>query len=278
MGAQLSTRCVSSLLPFLAVKTEALPLLDDAAVAATDGSTHSSGTQPTAPSAVSARADELRVFSANVWCHYFSALAWMLTGCRRLVGTMSPLPFRPRLDVAAEHAAQHGADVVVLQELFVLRLGPLVLAGAWEHMAQRMARLGLVHASDPRASLPRFFGQNSGLAIFSRHPLHPEPGATSLFRSSRERFNRKGVECARVAWSPGASLMLCATHFDAHSPRTQEAQLGELNAAVSRCASAVTGAADAAAEDGAASAQPPPPVAIVVCGDFNISPPTAEPE
>lgn len=176
----------------------------------------------------------LRILSHNVWAHYL---------------VFAPARTR-RLDALATRVGECGAAVVAVQELFLLRCFGLVLARHFNRFAEQMAAHGLRYHTDPLASLPRAFGQNSGLVIFSRYPLADE--AASAFVSA-EAVNSKGVVSARVV-ADGRSLAVVNCHLDA--PRrplpTRQGQLAHV--------------ARVAAERRAAGS------AVVACGDWNSCP------
>jgi endonuclease/exonuclease/phosphatase family metal-dependent hydrolase len=140
------------------------------------------------------------------------------------------VPFGPRVDALAADLALAGADVVAVQELFLLRLGPIVLEGAWSRFAARMAAAGLTHQTDPRASLPRWFGQSSGLALFSRWPL--DEAEAVQFSQSRERLNNKGILFASLRLPAAAPLCLADVHLDKANSRTKAQQVQQLGQAL----------------------------------------------
>ncbi|KAJ1637140.1 Endonuclease/exonuclease/phosphatase [Pavlovales sp. CCMP2436] len=202
-----------------------------------------------------AGAGTVRLLSVNVWCHYFTALRSLVVP--NLPGVLPMLPFGRRLDAIAELVESTGADIVCCEELFLLRLGPFVLEGAWARFAERMEAVGLIHRSDPRESLPWVFGQNSGLALFSRWPLNDIQSCA--FSQSSEFFNRKGVIHALVT-PPNfpRPLALCATHLDKRASAAKRAQFEQLGAVASARL---------------ATEQPGPRAeALVLCGDFNAQP------
>lgn len=202
----------------------------------------------------------IRIFSVNVWCHIFAAIRSLLPLFARpsAPGLMPMVPLAPRLSAIADVLGDGAGDIVIVQELFILRVGPFVLSSLYLLFASRMAALGLVHRSNPRDSLPRFFGQNSGLAIFSRWPL--DDARSVGFAHTRERLNRKGVVHAVVRLPGNApSLAVAATHLDKRRSAAKAAQIAQVGA-LARSALLVLSAAQR-------------PRALVLCGDFNIAPP-----
>jgi hypothetical protein len=220
---------------------------------------------PQALEAAAESALHVRVLSVNVWCHYFAALGGLARFRARGPAQLMPqVPFGPRLDAIAELVASSGVDIVAVQELFLLRVGPFVLDAAWVRFAGRMRALGLCYYTEPRETLPCLFGQSSGLGVFSRWPL--EAQSTTRFEQSREWANRKGLLNAVVrlpsnggaangAAAPGLTLSLVNCHVDKRPSAAKLAQFAQLGAA----AHAVLDAQ-------------PAPKALVICGDFNATP------
>mmetsp|Transcript_4773 Transcript_4773/g.13231 ORF Transcript_4773/g.13231 Transcript_4773/m.13231 type:complete len:426 (+) Transcript_4773:28-1305(+) len=196
----------------------------------------------------------VRLLSVNVWCHFFAAIAWIL-GFKRPKGTMPMVPFERRLDAVADAVETNAVDVVAAQELFLLRVGPFVFDGPYVRFRERMTSAGLVHATDPYASLPRFFGQNSGLAVFSAFPLQRE--RTEPFASSAETFNSKGSVQVDLDLGGGTNLRVVNTHLDAKNKRAQAAEVRELGSRLSGSIGPPGG---------------PGGSTLVLAGDFNISP------
>lgn len=124
----------------------------------------------------------VRVLSHNVWCHMLQQ--WYTP------------PAAKRLRCLAEEIRARDYDVVMLQELFLFRLGPLASTLAFEAFAQAMIASGYRLVADPRDSLP-FVGQNSGLAIFSKLDVEREPASRS-FAVTGEKVCRKGYVHAQL--------------------------------------------------------------------------------
>lgn len=80
--------------------------------------------QPSPPPA------ELVIVSQNVWAHYFATPPAHFRGITGVAApVMSGLAMGARLRALAAGLARAPADVVLVQELFLCRLGPLVLDG-----------------------------------------------------------------------------------------------------------------------------------------------------
>lgn len=215
---------------------------------------------PTAPKG-------LRIVTQNLWAHYF---ATPLGKCYAPVApSMAKLPFQNRLRMFAKQIAaeEQPVDIVLVQEVFVLRVGPLVFTANFRAFAEEMRSAGFAYHTDPLASIPRWFGQNSGCAIFSRYPLQAE--VSHRFIHSDEALNNKGVVAAtvEVAQRP---VLLVSTHLDSRKPATrlrQVQQIGEFLKARRRALDRACGA-----HGGVVGKSAPYPCreTTVVAGDFNI--------
>lgn len=128
-----------------------------------------------------------------------------------------------RLDALVRHVLASGADTVAVQELFVLRLGPLVFLSAWLRVAEALAPHGFSPALDPR-KCSRWFAMNSGLAVFTRLPV--ERAVQEAFPQTREPLNRKGAALValRAAPAPAPPVVLAVTHMDARHVPTRRGQ------------------------------------------------------
>lgn len=181
---------------------------------------------------------QLSVLTQNLWLHYFV-----------------PAPFRSvrvRAFLAHLQQQQPPIDVVVIQEAFLLRLGPIVLYDYVLELVEGMDALGYHWWSDLRGSLPRIFGQNSGVIVFSRLPLVAPPHE-EVFIHSDEVLNCKGFACVRLALA-GATLTVIATHLDSRRRAAKELQMAQISAYLKRAVSDST--------------------AVIVAGDFNTCPRT----
>jgi endonuclease/exonuclease/phosphatase family metal-dependent hydrolase len=157
---------------------------------------------------VATRSD-IRVLTHNVWAHYFVAA-----------------PERSkRMKLLIDYVAADPIDVVCVQELFVLSVGPFVFAPHWEMVASELEKRGFVHQTNPLQSSRALF-QNSGLCSFSRLPLDGEAQFTA-FATTAEVLNNKGFELLHV----DGRLALINTHFDSRK-HTQAAQRDQIAAAV----------------------------------------------
>lgn len=207
----------------------------------------------------------VKVLCMNVWGHYFAG-GWGIS---------------KRLAALACEVAASGADVVALQELFLLRAGPLLEAGHFLEVAEALRSFGLEYAADPRevkppGASPTAGVQSCGLALFSRHPILQ---ATTLqFPASQERLNCKGVMVATLYIPAKRALVhVVNTHFDSRGPAIRAQQAAFLETAAVLHATRLAGSSlyQSLVKRGLlplASEQRLPPGAIVVCGDFNTCP------
>ena len=89
-------------------------------------------------------------------------------------------------------------------------------------------RAGLVYHTNPYDTLPswyRVFGQNSGTAIFSRHPIL---NARSAVFGRGEAVNYKGFTAAEVSLGEASALFVC-THFEARNANIKRSQMKQLS-------------------------------------------------
>ena len=140
----------------------------------------------------------LRVLSHNVWCHMLQQ--WYTP------------PAAKRLRCLVEAIKARDYDVVMLQELFLLRLGPLATTLTFEAFAQAMLAAGYRLVADPRDSLP-MVGQNSGLAIFSKLDPVRAPVARS-FAVTGEQVCVKGYLHAELRVAGNRTIHVVTTHLD----------------------------------------------------------------
>jgi endonuclease/exonuclease/phosphatase family metal-dependent hydrolase len=155
---------------------------------------------------------EVKVLSYNVWGHYF-------VGGKNLAG---------RLEVLAANIARERYDVVAVQELFHLQLGFVSVTKDFDMLADRLRGLGLVHTTDISVSAQPVFGQNSGLAVFSRFPFLAVSEETFSF--STESVNRKGFLCVDIE-VPGCEvpLRIINCHLDSRSERAKRIQIAQIS-------------------------------------------------
>lgn len=165
--------------------------------------------------------EALRVLTHNIWAHYFVAAPQRGARMRLLVELL-------RHDDAI--------DVLSVQELFVLSVGPFVFCPELLLVARELEALGFVHQSDPLLSARSLF-QSSGLATFSKVPIRD--ATFTPFETTAEFLNNKGFE--RIAL--GDSLTLFNTHFDSRL-HTQAAQRDQIAAAVRQTPGAVLAVGD----------------------------------
>lgn len=193
----------------------------------------------------------MRILSHNVWCHYpMTYVPWKQCG-----HAIWGFRCKTRLELLARHINSVQYDVVCLQELFVLRLSSLYeLRSNFDYMVDLLAQGGYVHHSDPCDSLraDRTIGQNSGVAIFSRHPL--ESVESVDFECTAERSNTKGFVVADVR-RDGRLVRVVSAHLDARDWTAKSSQITQLADYLVRKASVVK-------------------AETVVCGDLNVCPQT----
>mmetsp|Transcript_74829 Transcript_74829/g.112785 ORF Transcript_74829/g.112785 Transcript_74829/m.112785 type:complete len:183 (-) Transcript_74829:26-574(-) len=78
-------------------------------------------------------------------------------------------------------------------------------------------------------SLPKFFGQNSGLLIFSKFPIISSQSEIFQTSSITEYPNNKGFVLADIEICEGKIITVCTAHLDAHfHSTTREAQVKQI--------------------------------------------------
>ena len=184
---------------------------------------------------------ELRVLSHNVWCHYMQQ--WYAP------------PASKRLECLFEAIQAQDYDVVLVQELFLFRVGPLANTHSFEVFTRAMLGAGYHLASDPRSSLP-VIGQNNGLAIFSKLDVSVAPVSRS-FVATGESVCVKGFVHARLSLGGGRTLHVVTTHLDSkQKPKAvQDLQARQIRSEV---LDVVLGGVEGVSG------------AVLVAGDFNI--------
>lgn len=166
----------------------------------------------TRPAASSTPRGSLTLMTHNLWLHYFVAAPYRAARVKVFLSNLKNASSRP--------------DVVVLQETFLLRLGPIVLFSYVKMLIEGMRELGYEWWSDPCITLPKFFGQNSGLLIFSRLPFRGV--FQDVFKFSNEALNNKGLLCARIDLGSDRSMLVIGTHLDSRKPATRLMQLAQI--------------------------------------------------
>jgi endonuclease/exonuclease/phosphatase family metal-dependent hydrolase len=177
-------------------------------------------------------------------------------------GVMPGKCFKERLQLFAEYVKDNAIDVVMVQELFVFRIGPFYTSSNFAVFAEAMRACGLTECSDPRLSMhAKVLGQNSGVAIFSKWPLlNPR---SFDFESTGERMNSKGFVCADIAMARNRTAHLVSAHLDARAFLHKEKQILQ----ISDHLMAEQQAAHAVIRE--------KQLEFVVCGDWNLCPEVA---
>eukprot|EP01091_Cochliopodium_minus_P003185 TRINITY_DN13022_c0_g1_i1.p1 TRINITY_DN13022_c0_g1~~TRINITY_DN13022_c0_g1_i1.p1 ORF type:complete len:333 (-),score=82.95 TRINITY_DN13022_c0_g1_i1:22-1020(-) len=129
--------------------------------------------------------NKLNILTQNIWAHYL-----VLAPERKL-----------RLKQFIEHLSMNSEkyDVVCLQELFILKIGPLVLMDEAEYFIKEMSKLGYIYYTSPLKSISKKFNlkvQNSGLISFSKYPIVEHEFHN--FEDTVEPINNKGFEKFKV--------------------------------------------------------------------------------
>jgi endonuclease/exonuclease/phosphatase family metal-dependent hydrolase len=196
----------------------------------------------------------LTVVTQNLWCHYPMSLL------KQEAGVMPGKSFEERLLLFSEYVKDNTVDVVVVQELFVFRMGPFYTNHNFTTFAQAMRDCGLTECTDPSLSMhARLLGQNSGVAIFSKWPLLNS--CSFEFESTGEPLNSKGFVCAEIAMARNRKAYVMSAHLDARSFSHKEKQILQISKHLK--------AKQQQAVDNEQLLE------FVVCGDWNLCPEVA---
>ena len=170
--------------------------------------------------------------------------------------------FEGRLLLFAEYVKDNAVDVVMVQELFVYRIGPFYTNNNFTVFAQAMRACGLTHCTDPSISMhARVLGQNSGVAIFSKWPLlNP---LSFDFESTGEIMNSKGFVCADIAMAHNRKVHCVNAHLDARAFAQKEKQILQISSHLM------------AKQQAARADKDEQQLEFVVCGDWNLCPEVA---
>lgn len=166
--------------------------------------------------------------------------------------------FENRLRLFGEYVRESGIDVVLCQELFLAKFCFHLSTRNFDMFADEMKNAGLIYQSDPATSMhARFIGQNSGLAMFSKWPLH---NCRSMdFESTSETLNSKGFLCADLFMKNDRRVHLVNAHLDARTWSSKEQQVAQIGRHLQ-------------AEQQAAEVKGEHQPEFVVCGDWNLCP------
>lgn len=177
----------------------------------------------------------LTVVSYNMWCNYL--VISKANYVDRVKGLAKGLKYL--VDV----------DVVFLQEIFILRAGPLEFSRCATLVADTLAKKGFIHKTSFTSTVPYLFGQNSGVAIFSKIPFTNT--STEIFKhaDTKESVNNKGFASAEIVIN-NKKITLFTAHTDAHNELIRTLQLKQLASAIKKH------------QD----------THVIVGGDFNINP------
>jgi len=174
----------------------------------------------------------INILSYNLWGSYF----------------MGGPHFKDRLEVFAGQAGSY--DVLLLQEMFVLSIGPFVVPNSVDWFVWRMQQEGFVYTTNPITSCPSWFGQNNGLLILSKLPIK-EISNVSFGEKNRRKLSFKGwLEVELMLNDESPPLKLVTTHLEHANEDLKVRQLHEVFE----------------------SALKHDPKRTIICGDFNTGP------
>ena len=144
---------------------------------------------------------KFQILSQNTWCLPF------LGGRRR----------RQRLQILINKIKEEQPAFVCLQELFLLSFcGIFMLCGDLKFVHTELVKLGYISCTNPKDSLPTFFGLNSGLMIYSKYALET---SGSFEYDGKELPFPKSLVCRGLTYAiykvtDSESLLIVNTHFE----------------------------------------------------------------
>ncbi|KAK3754921.1 hypothetical protein QZH41_007029 [Actinostola sp. cb2023] len=140
-------------------------------------------------------------------------------------------------------------DIVLVQEIFIFRVGPLEFSNCASQMVDAMMSQGFKYKTSLTDTVPYVFGQTNGLSIFSKIPLKDVKSVVYKDANPRERPNNKGFVFIRFLVN-GKKIAVFNTHTDAHKEKVRALQMAQLTSVISEHQSSH----------------------IIAGGDFNINP------
>lgn len=177
--------------------------------------------------------DRLTFVTYNLWCNYL---------------VKSGANYVERFDGFAKGVKNY--DIVMIQEAFVLRVGPIEFSNCAAHLADAMKLRGFKYRTSIAASVPFTFGQSNGIMIFSKIPFTGTKSVTFDTANIVERVNNKGFVYTELKVK-GNPMFIFNTHTDAHGEKYRTAQMTQLTSIIKKY---------------------PPTAYIIAGGDFNINP------
>jgi len=184
-----------------------------------NASTNSMNPCSQSPGSLSPRTKTINILTQNLWIHY---LAPAPSKRKRL---------RAFIDFLRDHHREY--DVLIIQEIFGLRLGCFVRCNELEFLVKSLYKMGYVHCTKPSGVLP-VFGQNGGIMLFSKFPLQFDDVWT--FRRSDELMLRKGfaIAIANVPLHGDRVYPLCigTGHCDPYRPKVILSQIQQFSESV----------------------------------------------
>ena len=152
----------------------------------------------------------IKFVSYNIWSNY-------------LIKVGSDI--KERLDGLAYGVRNY--DIVILQEIFVFRLGPFIFHSYASHLVSAMKKQGFIYRISLQESVPWMFGQSNGLAIFSKIPITATKSVFFDDSAILERVNNKGFVYAELEVNK-QKMFIVNTHTDAHKLSVRKLQINQL--------------------------------------------------
>ena len=150
----------------------------------------------------------LKVLTQNIWCHYLAKIGPNVES---------------RLKTFIQGAQSY--DIVLLQELFVHKMGFYDRTHLAKLAVKEFKLVGFKYHTSFYETAPNFYGQSSGVVIFSRLPITQTHHVA--FKDVGEHFTNKGFVLAEIRHNK-RMVQVCSLHLDAFEPRFREKNMHQI--------------------------------------------------
>ena len=151
----------------------------------------------------------LKVLTQNIWCHYIAP-----------VGSNVDTRLKAFIQAARSY------DIVLMQELFVLKMGFYDRTHLANLAVEEFKLVGFKYHTSFYKTAPMCFGQSSGVVIFSRLPITRAHHV--VFSDVGEHFTNKGFVWAEILHNK-RTVNVCSLHMDAFEPTLRHKNLYQID-------------------------------------------------
>ena len=157
-----------------------------------------------------AKSKTLSILTQNIWCHYLAKIGPNVES---------------RLKAFIQGVSSRKYDIVLVQELFVHKVGLLDRTHYAKLAVKEMKRAGFKYHTSFYKTTPIFYGQSNGVVIFSRFPIIEANHVA--FSDVGEHFTNKGFITAKICINQ-RTVDVCSVHLDAFKPHLREKNLHQI--------------------------------------------------